>query len=183
MKSGIVWGAAVLVLGVPLGAASAQGAASDAKPSKELRVWLGASLGSRDRSVSSQLLSAFGVSKDLQSSEKVATQVYLDSFRVVSYPAEVLPRERKDQTIGLGVARRHLLKDKTGGNDGYYGFGLGFYNTRRSDTFPGVATKTEGTLGVKLMAGTGMQGPYFLHAQLSIVGGRSDYQVGVGRKF
>lgn len=175
MKNQLAVAAMVLI-------ALASGARAQENPPQGFRVWVGPSLGNRDYELGKQLFSALGVTKDISPRQNESLQVFLDAFRIVERPAEVLPRVIKEEIVGLGLARLFPVTDKSG-LEAYYGFGLGYYRDRRSDSFPQTPTTTTNTLGMKLMLGMSTGSAYFIQAQFTYLSGRNDFQLGVGRKF
>ncbi|WP_395094407.1 hypothetical protein [Armatimonas sp.] len=164
-----------LLLGALMSGAAAQG-----NQPQGFRVWVGPSLGNRDYELGKQAFSALGVAKDIK--RDGAVQVYLDAFHIVERPVEVLPRVINEDVVGLGLARVFHLTDKAGVGS-FYGFGLGLYRDQRTDSFPQTPKTTNNTLGMKLLAGTSIDGQFFVQAQLTYLSGRNDFQLGVGRKF
>jgi hypothetical protein len=147
-----------------------------------IKVWLGPSLGSRESQVLHQTFSSVGISKDISSRRNDSFQLYGDAFRVVSRPAEILPRTTTNQAFGIGLSRMHRSTDQAGMGT-FYGFGVGYYRTHKTDTFPGIATVNTQSIGGKLFMGLNIDGPYFLQTQYSFASGVSDWQLGVGRRF
>ena len=167
----------MFVLGVLASAAVAQ-----EKTPQGLRVWLGPSLGSRESQVLHQTFSSAGVSKDISHRRNDSYQLYVDAFRVVARPAEILSRTTTNQAYGVGLSRVHMSTDQAGVGT-FYGFGLGYYRTHKTDTFPGIATVNTQSIGGKLLLGINIDGPYFLQTQFSFASGASDLQLGVGYRF
>jgi hypothetical protein len=183
MNSGlgtVVGIAAALALGGGMGVAQAQTPKQEGP--KGVRLWIGPSLGNKDNELSRQMLSSFGYSRDLTKSQDESFQFYIDAFRVVDRPAEVVPRKVTDEVIGAGLARMYKLTDKAGVG-AFYGFGLGFYRNRQTDTFITTGSATSQSAGGKLFVGTSIDGPFFLQLQLTYMNTRTDFQLGVGQKF
>jgi hypothetical protein len=175
-RGGLLGVATVLLLGAVATSAQAQEAPQGT------RIWIGPSLGNRDNEIARQTLSAIGFSKDLSREKNESLQVYVDAFRVINRPAEVVARKVTDEVIGAGFARVYSVKDKAGVG-AYYGFGLGFYRNRQSDTFLGGGTATSQSAGGKLLVGTSLDGPFFLQLQLTYMNTRTDFQLGIGQRF
>ena len=167
----------VFALGVLASAAVAQEA-----PTQGFKVWLGPSLGSRESQVLHQTFSSVGVAKDISRRQDESYQLYVDAFRVVSRPAEIFSRTTTNEVLGAGIARLFKSKDSAG-TGMFYGFGVGYYRTHKTDTFPGIATVNTQSIGGKLLLGMNIDGPYFLQTQFSFTSGASDLQLGVGRRF
>lgn len=168
-------GAALITLGIGTAARAQEGPAG-------ARVWIGSSLGNRDNELGRQAISAIGYARDLTRGQDETLQFYIDAFRVVNRPAEVVERKVTDEVIGAGFLRMYKLTDKAGVG-AFYGFGLGFYRNRQADTFATGGVATSQSAGGKLLVGTSIDGPYFLQLQVTYMNTRTDFQLGVGRKF
>ncbi|MBB6051983.1 hypothetical protein [Armatimonas rosea] len=175
-RGGLCVVATVLALGALAGSAKAQ-----AEP-QGVRFWIGPSLGNRDNEIARQTLSAIGYSKALGRDKNESLEFYADAFRVINRPAEVVARKVTDEVIGAGFQRLYKVTDKAGVG-AYYGFGLGFYRNRQSDTFLGGGSVTSQSAGGKLLVGTSIDGPFFLQLQLTYMNTRTDFQLGVGQRF
>lgn len=159
------------------------GHAQDRPLGRETRIWTGLSLGTEDSSLTQRMFSTGGLTRTLSYSGTSTIDVYVDALRLVERPVAISGAGTVTSNLfGLGFAWTFHKRDLAG-TATYFGYGLGVYRDRKTDTRVHAGAKESTDIGGKLFVGTSVGGPYFLQGQFSILTNHKDLQLGVGRRF